>query len=769
METKGASGKTARRDMRLRELFEKRAIAATVAVIFGLSALVIWRCQPPAARTLDAATEEFSAERALSFLRRVLGDGEPHPGGVVAHLRVRERLLLELRGLGYVPEVQETLVRAAGGRIAVARNVVVRAREGAGKTILLCAHYDSVGAGPGAADDGSGVACLLEIARALRAAPVGERPVMLLFTDVEEAGLLGASAFVEQHPAAAEVGVVINLEARGTSGPSMLFETSGPNAGLIEAFARSAARPWTTSVAELVYKNMPNDTDLSVFRAAGIAGYNFAFIGGLSRYHTALDDLAHLDPRSVQHQGDNALALLRHIASSAERESANVVFADVLSCFVMRWPLAWTMPLGVLALAISTTAIALALRRRAAAPREFAVALARLSVAALVGLLACSAIAFGLHWLHGAPDAAAAHPWPMRLVVLAAMVASFAGLTGQRLAQAQSNAYLLACVATLGLASLLSALFVPEASYLVLVPAFAASGGALFVRPRDQRGSAEVATWLALPAWIAVSCLWMPIAYAMELGFNYALAVLVAGPLAPCACLASVMLAAASPRARRRVTLGALLLLALASVAAALVPTYSVDRPGWLNLRYIDDSQRAAGRWEISTFGLGLPATYAEAGFVAAAEPPFDWLTFDPSLYVREGDKWSQSRPELSLLESRQTEHGRRLRCRARSVRGASRLHLHLPENVLLESVACTQGRIAGVFEDVRTQLFFGVDESGLELELAIGGSQPVDIWLLDQDWEMPPDYAALRELRPDVLVPRSDGDVSILGTLSRL
>src|SRR5690606_38828438 len=139
-------------------------------------------------------------------------------------------------------------------------------------------------------------------ARALLAGPPLAHPVRLLIDEGEEVGLLGAAAFVEQHPRAHEIAVVVNAEARGSSGPSSLFETSDGNAALVEAYVSAAPRPHATSLAYEVYRRMPNDTDLTVFKQAGVAGLNFAFVGDVGHYHTPLDDLAHLHLPSVQHQ-----------------------------------------------------------------------------------------------------------------------------------------------------------------------------------------------------------------------------------------------------------------------------------------------------------------------------------------------------------------------------------------------------------------------------------------------------------------------------------
>ena len=123
---------------------------------------------------------------------------------------------------------------------------------------MLCAHYDSVPEGPGASDDAAGVAVVLETLRALKAGPPLDRDVIALFTDGEESGCLGARVFVDEHPWAGDVGIVLNFDARGNSGPSIMFETSDGNGWLIRKYAQAAQQPLATSVSMDVYKIMPN-------------------------------------------------------------------------------------------------------------------------------------------------------------------------------------------------------------------------------------------------------------------------------------------------------------------------------------------------------------------------------------------------------------------------------------------------------------------------------------------------------------------------------
>jgi hypothetical protein len=321
--------------------------------------LVGMRLEPPAPR-YDAPAHAFAAGRALAVLRHLLGDERPHPRGSEANREVRARIEAELRRLGLEPRVDRVL-GCRDARCAPVENVVAtirgkEPRDGRDAVLLAC-HYDSVPTGPGASDDGAGVAALLEVARALVEGQGVDRDVVLLFDDGEEQGLLGADAFVRTAPELGRVGVVVNVEARGTTGPSLLFEVQHARLGAIRTMARALERPVTSSLFGGVYERMPNDTDLSVFGRANLLGFNFAFIRGLEHYHRTTDDLAHLDPASLQHHGEQLLAMTRafgHRATvlSSDIDEPRAVWFDVLAGFVVVWPESFSLPLASLSLAI---------------------------------------------------------------------------------------------------------------------------------------------------------------------------------------------------------------------------------------------------------------------------------------------------------------------------------------------------------------------------------------------------------------------------------
>jgi Peptidase family M28 len=315
--------------------------AASIVLVIVTALLVVYRLTPPRPVAVNAPLTEFSGERALKHLMVIAQ--KPHPLGTSEHAAVANYIQNELTALGLSPEVQQT---------TAVTNILVRLKGTSDeKAVLLVGHYDTVPVSPGASDDGSAVVAILETLRALKSSQPLRNDVIALFSDGEEVGLLGAKAFAYQHPWAKDVGVVLNFEARGSSGPVIMFETSDQNGWLIKEFAKAAPHPAANSLAPAIYALMPNNTDLTVFKEAGLAGLNFAYITGLNHYHSPLDNLTNIDHRSLQHQGLTALALTRHFGnlnlnSAAAQE--NEVYFDVLNSAIVYYSEQWVVPLAVL-------------------------------------------------------------------------------------------------------------------------------------------------------------------------------------------------------------------------------------------------------------------------------------------------------------------------------------------------------------------------------------------------------------------------------------
>ncbi len=293
---------------------------------------------PPRPVREQAPAPAYSAERAYTHIEKIAS--QPHPTGSPQAMKVRDYIAAQIRLLGLEPQIQEAVVYRPPATFATVHNIVTRI-EGTSKSrnaVALMAHYDSVVFGPGAADDSSGVAAMLEAMRALLSDSPLTNDIIFIFTDGEEGrsmggtGLRGAYAFVEQHPWAKEVRVVINFDAWGTEGQSYMYQTSGMNQWLITQLAESKCNAAATSLGYEVYSRMPVGSDLSAFIDAGIPGYDCAFIQGLEKYHTMLDSPENLSLASLQHDGEYALTLTRHLASQALDASRgiekNLVYFD---------------------------------------------------------------------------------------------------------------------------------------------------------------------------------------------------------------------------------------------------------------------------------------------------------------------------------------------------------------------------------------------------------------------------------------------------------
>jgi hypothetical protein len=353
-----------------------RWIGVVVALVLGaLAAVSLLALEPPDPLSASAPANEFSAERAFSHVEQIAE--RPHPVGSAANAEVRDYLVGQLEDLGLRPTVQQaTSARTMEGTASMARVHNIHAQiPGSSPTghVLLVAHYDSVPRGPGAADDGAGVAAILEIARAITSSSPPRNDIDIVFTDAEEPWLLGAQAFVRDDRLDPRRSVVLNLEARGTSGPALMFQSSPDNASVIPALA-SVQRPITSSGWEACYQLLPGDTDFTVFRKAGFAGMNFAFFEGSARYHTPEDSPANLDHASLQHMGSTVLATAHHFAGQdlGAPRGGSLTYFTVLGELV-HYPQGLAVPLAVLAAVVFVATLLYARRRGARGVRWAAV------------------------------------------------------------------------------------------------------------------------------------------------------------------------------------------------------------------------------------------------------------------------------------------------------------------------------------------------------------------------------------------------------------
>ncbi|MFI7598327.1 M28 family peptidase [Actinoplanes sp. NPDC049681] len=595
------------------------AALAALSCLVVVGVLALQSIRPPAARPADAPAAEFSAARAFEHVRAIAAG--PHVAGSAANDAAREHIVTTLRGLGLDAQVQDT-VTTQGGRLSSSAGGVGLARvrnvvalwPGTASTgrIFLVAHYDSVQTGPGGNDDAAGTSAILEAARALTSGPRLRNDVVLVLTDAEEACLCGAEAFVDQHPLARQGGVVLNLEARGSTGPAIMFETSEHNAGLVGALA-GVPHPVGTSFAVEIYRLLPNDTDFTAFREHGFTGLNSAYIDGAAVYHTPVDTPASMNQDSLQHHGDTVLALTRDLGDrdlATLRSTGDATYFPVPGGLA-HYPGSWTWPLAVAAL-LAVLALAWLARRRglATAPR-----LAGAAGLALVPLLVVPALA-QLLWIllkiirpgYAELPIDPYRPGWYRLAVLAltvAVVAAWYALLRRRLGPAALAIAGLLWPAVLGL---VLAAVAPGGSYLTALPALAgAVSGILAVLLR--RGWVPVAAVTLGAAAAVVVLLPTLVMFFPAMGMNLAgtgafIAVLLALALLPILDLlhpeAGGQRGLDALHARRRAALPALAAtLAVVAFAAAglLVDRFDGTHPAPTHLMYALDADTGQARW----------------------------------------------------------------------------------------------------------------------------------------------------------------------------
>jgi hypothetical protein len=738
----------------------RRALAITLALFALLNVVVQLRYAPPSPAPLDAPRARFSATRAREVQARLVGDGATRFIGTPGNARGRAVISAELARLGWAVETQTAWSCTHHGMCGLVTNVIGRlpGREPALPGVLLTAHHDSVPASAGASDDGLGTAALLELARGVVEGPRPRRSVIVALTDGEEAGLLGAGAFVREHPLARSVAWTINVDSRGSHGPSQLFETSSGNASLVALAAEHLTRPVTTSLFYEVYRRMPNDTDFSLTKTIA-AGVNFANVAGIEDYHTTRDRLDTSDPGTLQQHGDNALAMTRAFAEARVGEESlrtrgaraaepgDAVWFDVLALGVVWWPARWSTLLAIVGLAL--------VAGHAARARAFD----RGAVVFLPSLAAGVVAAFAAGWLL---RAAGALPAPFVARPEAALAALSLGGGAATLGVmlmfargASSRALWSGTWLGWGALGVVAASVAPGASYLFVVPTLVAA----------------IAGWLpmglaaAAPA-TAAAALVLALAGGLYDALGFAVAGLAAVPTALLATTLAPMLVDAPPLLRRAPL--ALAAMALACVlVGALLPKFTPAFPQRANVVFRQDEGGARAfvdtTWGPSTWGEPPAAMLAAIGEPRASAPALPWTLASIGAAAPRVDVKA---PSAEVLSAKDDGQRRRVRLRVRSSRGAQTIALVFPQGRRVEvkvegryapARAVTGGALVGLL---------AVPEEGALVELDAEAG-PLPITLLDRTFGVPPGTSAEAAVRarPANATPSQDGDQTVVTT----
>jgi hypothetical protein len=376
----------------------KKNYSSLLSVLFIAIVLVVIYCSMmPQWINNNRSLSEFSTPKALEHIKTI--SEKPHYVGSDNHNVVANYLQQELQKLGLETQIQEGTTLSDWGNLVKSKNIIARIKgTGNTKALLLLSHYDSAphSFSHGASDDASGVATILEGLRAfLYSKAPHKNDIIILFSDAEELGLNGAALFVTKNAWAKDIGLALNFEARGSSGPGyMLMEVNKGNAAMVNAFAEAKPKyPVSNSLMYSIYKMLPNDTDLTVFREQGkIQGYNFAFIDGHYNYHSAQDDYAHISPTTIAHQGSYLMPLLSYFANAdlAKMNSTQDFVYFNMPFYFVNYPFEWVLPMWIGALLLFLLLVFIGMGKRILVASEIAKGFLPL----LGSLIASGALAF---------------------------------------------------------------------------------------------------------------------------------------------------------------------------------------------------------------------------------------------------------------------------------------------------------------------------------------------------------------------------------------
>ena len=472
-----------------------RTIPALVALLLALVLTVVGTTTPWPA-SVDRPVQDFSAKRALADVQVIAS--APHPAGSVADARLRDWLVARLTGLGMTVRIDTF----AADPHHIARFInwgspadqphtlanIVAVLPGRDRTlpaVALMAHHDSVAGSPGAADDGAGLAAIIETVRAIASAPRPARDLIVVFTDAEEIGLDGARHFFLGAPPPADrmrdhIGAVINLEARGGGGRATLFQTAHANGEAVAFAARAVRHPAGSSLAVFLYRILPNDTDLTMAlpwaEPRGVPAYNYAFIGRPGLYHSPKATADRLDQGALQDIGSQVLDLTYALltAPALPRPAPDLVFFDAFGFGMVTFPI-WA---GWIMLTVAAVAIGTIWRQQGRLHGRAALAGAGRMVG-LAGLTALLVMGANLVSFHvGGPnyyDRLAATPWLEAMATASALTAFFIVVSRWR----PGRAALAGAFVPLWLMGVLLQVVAPVAAYVVVVPVLLAALTAL--------------------------------------------------------------------------------------------------------------------------------------------------------------------------------------------------------------------------------------------------------------------------------------------------
>lgn len=739
----------------------------------------------PAALGPDAPPAVFSASRAQAILKDLVGDDVPHPMGSAANSKVRELVVTRLTALGYTVELQTGLACSTFGTCGNPTNIIATyGGDIAGSdAVLLAAHYDSVAAGPGASDDGVGVAALLEIARILAVTPMRRHPVVLLVTDGEEAGLLGAQLFTREHRLAKKIIAAVNMDARGVSGPSLMFETGTANAWLMRLYAGAIRKPVTNSFTYLVYKTLPNSTDFTIFKSATYQGFNLAFIGDVAHYHTPLDTWSNTSASTIQHQGDNALGALNSLAGAPdlpqiaqESKPKDSIFFDVFARLVIIWPVILVFPASLAAFIVLLGAALLLFRRERLNAKSLGFGMLAALVNVTLGGILSLCVLLLLRSAGRVPPVGApswiAHPQALHMGFTALSVLSAAATAAWFVKRAGFWSFWFGGSLMVALLAVATAVLVPAASYLLVITAATAalaSLPALRYMAQGHEPSHMAADFAVLAPGLVMFTILLPLLLLLYPALGAIAWPITTVALSMNAYFLVPLLTNATSGARRIVISLAAAVAFLGISVTLLLPSYSAEWPQRVNIEYWFDADQGEAHWWAQAAAGHLPdAMTREGKFERVARSRFEGTAAKG--FFADAPRLPLAAPELQQISATPGPRSR-FDLLVRSARGAPTAFVVFPASADIQSikVSTPAGPLSVKLRKLRsgatTFLITALPAEGMQFGVETAAVS-VSARVFDQSYGLPedlPDGKKLQRARPRNATSSQDGDVTVV------
>ncbi|MGB0495904.1 MAG: M28 family peptidase [Kangiellaceae bacterium] len=773
--------------------------------------------------------EGFNAKRAfedLSHLLLINNKEQPHPVDSIENEIVAKRIISTMRSLGYQEEIQKQEFcldhKNGSAKCALINNIIFRLNGSthANKTtdnhsnqaILLSAHYDSVNAAPGASDAGTAVATLIEIARLLSDKPQARNDIVFLFNDGEEAGLLGARAFMENHPYAKEIKWVLNLDAIGSSGRSLMIETDNSNAELTKVFAKvteqSSPSPIASSFISFLWENMPSDTDMTIFKKHGLSGLNFINLEGSAHYHTPLDNLQNVDLGSLQEHGNNLWLLIEELKNKpieSNTSSEQAFYQDIIGYGVIQWKQAIGIFASVISLVLLLTILVLMKKDIYKFWYSFISTLFILVFILVVAIISAVALKKGIQFVSFKINGTA-EPWfsqflPMQFFLIAGIFTIL--VLSYELVKNYVCYPLLVLLLPIALCIIatLSAIFIPKASaifiissvlYLItLTPLFITQFRNSFIAERKLYRFtgiilASISILIFTPSLylleVMMSFYWTPV-----IGFFIAIIFVNAVSLAYSGSQNNSLVARKNKSLSsyiQQLELISLDKLALGCFFVAcffwllLTPVYTTNTPNSLNLQYL----------QVNSTGQPQAFILAESELEKLNFELHSNLKTNGEIIISKTKPWSSNQYINKPIESLELKPIS-IKVLTNEIKGDSRfvtiqlesenksindIKIFMPLNAKLKTIRTASNSINYTDDNIQARDFYGFHCIGkscanLTLNIETEIDTPFNLKLIETRKGLPPSLNNLNSLRGDKLIEKGKGDRQVISQELRL